>query len=141
MLISTLPTASASKKSAGAELSPAIARELRSSFGQEAVLSPADPRISTLHGYYSLGWESVGILPDPPKTLGRSWSELPGSNFEQRSYALDGDGSVRQVVSFSLADQETRITSIHNVSMIETRHETLIIGADGKVRKDEMTAV
>lgn len=141
MLISTLPTASASKKSAGAELSPAIARELRSSFGQEAVLSPADPRISTLHGYYSLGWESVGILPDPQKTLGRSWSELPGSNFEQRSYALDGDGSVRQVVSFSLADRETRISSIHNVSMIETVHETLIIGADGKVRKDEMTAV
>ena len=136
MMIATLPTASSGKSAPGAaELSPAIARELRSSFGKEAIVSPRDERLTRLHGYYCQGWERVGVVPDIQQTLGKSWQEI-----DTNTFALDNGGGVRQVVAFDAQKGETRLSSIMQTSMISTEHETLVLDRQGKVRKEAMTA-
>lgn len=136
MLIATMPTPSSGKSVPNAnEFSPQILQALRQDLGKEAILSSRDERLTRLHGYYSQGWESVGILPDKLATLGPSWQEL-----DENTYRLDKGGNTSQVLSFDLEQGETRLSTIHSASMIETLHESLILDREGRLRKESQTA-
>jgi hypothetical protein len=123
MMISTLPTPSSGQNAPGAaELSSALAGELRSSFGQEAITSGKDPRLTSLHK----DWQDV------QKTLGPTWQEV-----DANTWALDNGGNTRQVLTH---DVETRLSTSQYVSMTRTISETLVLDQDGKIRKESMTA-
>lgn len=117
MTIATLPTTSAGKSAKGAsELSPALAREVRAQFGDEAIVSARDERLAN------------------PSQLGPSWKEIDGS------YILDNGGDTRQVLTRDAAEGKTTLSTIHYVSMTRTESETLTIDRQGKVRKETSIA-
>lgn len=109
MSFPTLPLTSAG---VSARLSPALAREVRARYGDEAIVSAQDERLAHL------------------KAPGPSWKQ------DGASFILDDGGGTHQVLTRDEAEGKTILSTIHHVSLTRTEGETLTIDRHGKVRKE-----
>lgn len=113
------------------------ADKLTRAFGEQALLSIKDDRISQVAGYYFDGLEGV----DPGKDwlagvtvprLGDKWEMQEGGVYELRS------GSLGQRLSFDMVNRQTVLESFYEENHFETSRysEILRLDQDGTMRRE-----
>jgi hypothetical protein len=121
--------------------SPKVGKEfagkLTESFGDQAILSMEDQRLSRIDGYFFDGWESMGgddfIKGRTLPVLGENW-EMTGHG----QYELKSDDGVVQKLLFRPGVRSTELTSSYVDNTFDTTviSETLRKAEDGTLRRE-----
>ena len=114
-----------------------FAEKLTTTFGEQAVLSMEDARLSRIDGYFFQGWESVGgddfIKGRTLPILGDQW-KMTGYG----QYELKSEDGVGQKLYFRGGINSTELTSsfVDNTFDTSVVSETLKKAEDGTLRRE-----
>lgn len=114
-----------------------FAEKLSSTFGEQAILSMDDERLSRIDGYFFQGWESVGgddfIKGRTVSVLGEDW-KMTGYG----QYELKSENGVSQKLYFRGGVNSTELTSSYVDNTFDTSivAETLKKAEDGTLRRE-----
>lgn len=118
-------------------VSPKFADKLVRGFGEQAVLSIEDERVSGCAGYYFQGWESVGgddfLKGVTLGRLGPGWEMTGYGTYELKS------GDTGQKLTFDTANQQTVLESYYTENRYESSRfsEILRRDEDGTMRREQ----